>query len=127
MFARKLLDMSKLLGTLRARFTERRSFHGRAAMITMRTQFESTIGIKAGMQLLLPAILGLSLLAPSILHAQSIDRPEPPDWFAGDAQSRITGILEIAKRHSFVPCSASWIIWTETAASPEHGSGGCCE
>ena len=55
------------------------------AMITMRTQFESTIGIKGGMQLLLPAILGLSLLTPSILHAQSIDRPEPPDWFAGDA------------------------------------------
>ena len=54
-------------------------------MITMKTQGESTLGIKGGMQLLLPAILGLSLLAPSIFHAQSIDRPEPPDWFAGDA------------------------------------------
>jgi hypothetical protein len=51
----------------------------------MKTQFESMIRIKRDIRLLLPAVLGLGLLAPSIFHAQSNERPEPPDWFAGDA------------------------------------------
>src|SRR6266568_7553788 len=77
--------MAKALDTLRARFAEISSFLGRAAKITMKTQIESAIGIKGGLQLLLPAVLGLSLLAPTVFLGQSADRLEPPDWFAGDA------------------------------------------
>jgi hypothetical protein len=54
-------------------------------MITRKPQIESAVGINGGVQLLLTAVLGLSLLAPTIFLAQSADRPEPPDWFAGDA------------------------------------------
>src|SRR5439155_22995466 len=81
----KPLDMSKALDTLRAKFTERSSFRGRAAIITMMAQIESAIGIKGGMQLLLSAVLGLGLPAPAFFQAQPTDRLEPPDWFAGDA------------------------------------------
>ena len=51
----------------------------------MKTQIETAIEIKCGLQLLLSGVLGLSLLAPTLSLAQSADRPEPPDWFAGDA------------------------------------------
>src|SRR6266581_408255 len=51
----------------------------------MKTQIETAIEIKCGLQLLLSGVLGLSLLAPTVSLAQSADRLEPPDWFAGDA------------------------------------------
>ena len=36
-------------------------------------------------RLLVPLLLGFNFLIPNPLYGQSAGRPEPPDWFAGDA------------------------------------------
>jgi hypothetical protein len=41
--------------------------------------------IMVGARLLIPLLLGFNFLTPNPFYGQSAARPEPPDWFSGDA------------------------------------------
>ena len=45
----------------------------------------STMRITRWGRFLVPILLGFNFLIPNSVYGQSAERPEPPDWFAGDA------------------------------------------